>query len=241
MMNTGMLNPQNMMNAGGAYGAGKAGSAFDVMTFIRRPSVILRIVSILFAIIVFACISSEGYMTMENKEEKCIINESGACGWTVGIGVLGFLGAVALLVLEARFEQISSIKIRRRAVIAELGFTALWTFLWFITFCYLVDQWSKTESEEIPAGYGTTNAQAAAAFSFFSIFVWGALGYLSYLKYKQGAANAFAPSGFEGDMAGGMPRGGYSSYPGAPDDRYQEPPFSSPGQKDAHGFQSPAY
>lgn len=30
------------MDAGGAYGGGKAGGAFDAFTFIQRPQVILR-------------------------------------------------------------------------------------------------------------------------------------------------------------------------------------------------------
>lgn len=30
------------MNAGGAYGGGKAGGAFDLITFVQRPQVILR-------------------------------------------------------------------------------------------------------------------------------------------------------------------------------------------------------
>lgn len=30
------------MNAGGAYGGGKAGASFDVVTFVQRPQVILR-------------------------------------------------------------------------------------------------------------------------------------------------------------------------------------------------------
>ena len=145
---------------------------------------------------------------------------------------------MGLLALEARFEQISSVKIRRRAVLADLGFTAAWAFCWFIGFCYMANQWSKTEEDSTIAGYGETNAQAAVAFSFFSIPVWLALAYLSYLRYQQGVANAFNP-GFESDAAGGMPRGGYSSYPGAPDDHYQEAPFASPGQN--QGFQSPAY
>ena len=33
------------MEGGGAYGAGKAGGPFDPLTFIRKPSVILRAVS----------------------------------------------------------------------------------------------------------------------------------------------------------------------------------------------------
>lgn len=30
------------MNAGGAYGGGKAGVSFDLITFVQRPQVILR-------------------------------------------------------------------------------------------------------------------------------------------------------------------------------------------------------
>lgn len=30
------------MNVGGAYGGGKAGASFDLMTFVQRPQVILR-------------------------------------------------------------------------------------------------------------------------------------------------------------------------------------------------------
>lgn len=30
------------MNAGGAYGGGKAGASFDLVTFVQRPQVILR-------------------------------------------------------------------------------------------------------------------------------------------------------------------------------------------------------
>lgn len=30
------------MNPGGAYGGGKAGASFDIITFVQRPQVILR-------------------------------------------------------------------------------------------------------------------------------------------------------------------------------------------------------
>lgn len=30
------------MNVGGAYGGGKAGASFDLITFVQRPQVILR-------------------------------------------------------------------------------------------------------------------------------------------------------------------------------------------------------
>lgn len=32
------------MNVGGAYGGGKAGASFDIITFVQRPQVVLRAV-----------------------------------------------------------------------------------------------------------------------------------------------------------------------------------------------------
>ena len=137
--------------------------------------------------------TAEGYL-----EDKCIINESNACGFAVFVGVLAFLGGVGLLVLEAKFESISSIKIRRRAVIADLAFTGVWAAFWFVAFCYLVNQWSKTEEEELPAGYGVSNAKAAIAFSLFSVPVWGALAYFSYLALSAGRGQRLRPIGIRG-------------------------------------------
>lgn len=36
--------PKEKMDSSGAYGAGKAGGAFDPFTFVQRPQVILRAV-----------------------------------------------------------------------------------------------------------------------------------------------------------------------------------------------------
>lgn len=47
----------------------------------------------------------------------------------------------------------------------------LWSFLWFVGFCFLTNQWQRTAP-----GPGTKQAgdaaRAAIAFSFFSIFSW---------------------------------------------------------------------
>lgn len=47
----------------------------------------------------------------------------------------------------------------------------LWSFLWFVGFCFLTNQWQRTAP-----GPGTTQAgdaaRAAIAFSFFSILSW---------------------------------------------------------------------
>ena len=52
---------------------------------------------------------------------------------------------------------------------ADLGFSAFWTFLWFVGFCFLADQWRKSPMQTQNV---TNHARAAIAFSFFSIFTW---------------------------------------------------------------------
>lgn len=69
----------------------------------------------------------------------------------------------------------SSVKTRKHYVLADLGFSGFWAFLYFVGFCYLTNRWSNSETPE--GGYGVNNLQAAITFSFFSIFTW-VIGYL---------------------------------------------------------------
>lgn len=46
----------------------------------------------------------------------------------------------------------------------------LWTFLWFIGFCFLTNQWAWTQAKDVHVG--ADSARAAITFSFFSIFSW---------------------------------------------------------------------
>lgn len=52
--------------------------------------------------------------------------------------------------------------------------TALWTFLWFVCFCLLANQWAKTTDT---SGIPTDAAQAIIAFSFFSVAAWVSLSF----------------------------------------------------------------
>lgn len=73
----------------------------------------------LFAVVVFGCISSEGWL-----DDTCQFNkDSHACNMGVGVGVIAFLASIALLILEAMFDNLSSIKLRRRAVMADMAFS----------------------------------------------------------------------------------------------------------------------
>ncbi|GFS19646.1 synaptogyrin [Elysia marginata] len=220
-----------MATIGGAFGAGKAGGAFDPIEFIKRPQVILRCVSVIFAIVVFGCISSGGWYA-----KKCIMNDDdNACGYGTGIGVLAFLICLGFLVVDAFFENLSSVQHRKYAVLADLGISGLWTFLWFVGFCYLTDAWRRTDKGP-DQEHGRNNVQAAIAFSFFSIFTWAGLTFLAVRRYRMGAQEAFA-SGYDQDPNASSP---YSSFPGSETgDPYQQPPFSQ--QKETPDYQQPTY
>ncbi|XP_055519085.1 synaptogyrin-1-like isoform X2 [Leucoraja erinacea] len=159
-----------------AYGAGKAGGAFDPLTFIRQPQTIVRAVSWIFSIVVFGSIVNEGYVNRPNEiEEHCIFNRNAnACNYGITIGTLAFFGCLAFLTLDAYFPQISSVKDRKKAVLGDIGFSACWSFLWFVSFCFLTNQWQVTNlAEDNPLKEGADAARAAITFSFFSIFTWG--------------------------------------------------------------------
>nr|XP_045618079.1 synaptogyrin-like [Procambarus clarkii] len=153
----------------GVYGGGKAGAPFDPLTFLQRPQVILRAVTWLFSVVIFGCISSQGWIKDKTGTALCLYNDdSNACNYGVGISVIAFLASIGFIVGEYFFEQMSSVKTRKRYVMADMGFSALWSFLYFIGFCYLTNQWSNARTPL----YGVNNMQAAIAFSFFSIFPW---------------------------------------------------------------------
>jgi hypothetical protein len=78
----------------------------------------------LFAIIVFGCISSQGWRLDENGRDYCIMNgNSTACSFGTLLGVVAFLASMGFLVGEYFFEQMSSVKTRKHYVMGDLGFS----------------------------------------------------------------------------------------------------------------------
>lgn len=61
-------------------------------------------------------------------EEFCIFNRNqNACNYAVGMGTLAFLSCAAFLALDVYFPQISSVKDRKKAVLADIGVSGkLW-------------------------------------------------------------------------------------------------------------------
>ncbi|XP_076757691.1 synaptogyrin [Xylocopa sonorina] len=224
---------------GGAYGGGKAGAPFDPIAFVQRPQVTLRAACLIFAIVVFGCISSKGYVLKDGREQCLYNDDHNACNYGIGIGVIAFLASIGFLAGEYLFEQMSSVKTRKHFVLFDLGFSGIWAFLYFVGFCYLTNAWNRSETPE--NNYGVNNVQSAIAFSFFSMFTWAGCAWFAYERFKQGTDAAFAPS-YEADPVGGT---GYTSYPDATDTGYQEPPFGQQQQQQQQqrmpDFRAPAY
>ncbi|KAG9338886.1 hypothetical protein JZ751_025326, partial [Albula glossodonta] len=151
------------------------------------PSLCLPLLSLqLFSIVIFGCIANEGYVNRPSEvEEYCIFNRNqNACNYGVTMGSLAFLCCVAFLALDVYFPQISSVKDRKKAVLADIGVSAFWSFMWFVGFCFLANQWQVAKEEDNPLREGGDAARAAITFSFFSIFTWGALTLLSLERLK---------------------------------------------------------
>ncbi|AWP18977.1 putative synaptogyrin-2-like [Scophthalmus maximus] len=219
-----------------AYGASLAGGAFDLASFVRQPQTILRCLSWIFSIVVFATITAEGYINSASAQDvKCMFNgNDSACSYGVGIGVLAFLACVAFVVLDAYFPQISNAKERKYIVIGDLVFSVAWTLLWFICFCVLANQWSHTTDKSALPGDA---AQAVVAFSFFSVISWALLSYFAYARYRQGV-NDFDQDYRDpaSDHTTPYPPAPYASGPTG----YQQSPFAQ-NQEQPGDYQPPAY
>lgn len=244
------------MEGVGAYGAALAGSGFDLQKFVRQPQTIVRLLSWIFAIVVFGCITTEGYINpYYSSQVKCIFNQNdSACQYAVTIGVLGFLACIAFLLLDVYVPFMSNVQERRYAVIADLGFSGVWTFLWFVCFCLLANQWSYTQ--EI-TGIPQDAARATIAFSFFSIATWGILTYFALGRFRRGVNEVSIPTYTEPPSADQQPPypptytptsynpatytpTTYTAYPSDGPDVSQQPPYE-PTLQPQGDYQPPKY
>lgn len=120
----------------------------------------------------FGCISAHGY---DDDQGICLYNmKQGACHYGIGIGVIAFLGCIAFLAIEVQFDTIENPDTKKYITLADLAFSALWCFLWFVGFCYLADMWRRMNTSPLSTEQ-VNNCQAAIAFSFFSIITWVSL------------------------------------------------------------------
>ncbi|XP_074551927.1 synaptogyrin-1a isoform X1 [Halichoeres trimaculatus] len=172
-----------------AYGAGKAGGTFDPVTFFKQPQTVVRILCWLFSIVILGCVSNEGYVNRpEEVEEFCIFNRNqNVCNYAVAMGTLCFLCCSAFLALDVYFPQISGVKDRKKAVMADIGVSAIWSLVWFLGFCFLANQWQVSKVEDNPLNEGADAARASIVFAFFSVFSWAVQSLLAVHRFKLGA------------------------------------------------------
>jgi len=72
----------------------------------------------LFSIIVFACILSKGW-----HRDQCFGSDhvsTGVCGYGTAIGVIAFLLLLTFLALDALFDNVSNVQLRKYIVIADI-------------------------------------------------------------------------------------------------------------------------
>uniref|UniRef100_A0A1A8F1Y7 Synaptogyrin 3b n=1 Tax=Nothobranchius korthausae TaxID=1143690 RepID=A0A1A8F1Y7_9TELE len=162
------------MDAAGGYGTRKAaGVRFDPVAFFTHPRTILRLLSWVFSIVVFSCIVNEGYINIGSERLLCVFNNNAdACNYGITVGVACFLCSICFLIVDVYFPSMSNIRDRKRAVLLDLIFSGLASFLWFVGFCFLANQWQATSSDELPLAQGSDAARATITFSFFSILTW---------------------------------------------------------------------
>uniref|UniRef100_A0A8C6XKB3 Synaptogyrin n=1 Tax=Naja naja TaxID=35670 RepID=A0A8C6XKB3_NAJNA len=197
--------------------------------------------NLVFSIVVFGSIINEGYVNTDKSPVlHCIFNSNeGACNYGIAIGLLAFLACTFFLVMDLYFQQISSVKDRKRLVLVDLGFSGFWSFLWFVAFCFLANQWQRTPDSK-GASQGGDAARAAIAFSFFSIISWVALTIKALQRYRMGTdMSLFTTDQFDPDPMAGYPghpptSGGIEST-----ETYQSPPFSETLNTSPKGYQVP--
>ncbi|XP_028905275.1 synaptogyrin-3 [Ornithorhynchus anatinus] len=224
---------------GTSFGAGRAGAGVDPLHFLQEPRTILRIAAWVFSIVVFGAVVNEGYVNRDSGPDlHCVFNENeAACNYAIAIGLLAFFACIFFLVLDLNFQHISSVKDRKRAVLLDLAFSGLWSFLWFVGFCFLANQWQRTQGSKGVSQAGE-HARAAVTFSFFSILA--ALTVKAVQRYRLGTdMTLFATDQFPAAPSGAGYPGAASGLDGT--DTYPEPPFAETLDPSPKGYQVPAY
>ncbi|VDN05873.1 unnamed protein product [Thelazia callipaeda] len=217
-----------------AYGAGMAGGRFQFGVFLRKPTVIFRIIAIVFGLAQWIAVSGGGWYVPKNGSgEICLYGKSSStCSFGSAMGFFAILGALGLLFLDAKFEKISSVPSRKRAVVTDLTISASFASLFLITFFTL---WSKYGELDISEPYDGGTAKSAIFFALFSFIAWIGAAFFVWRRYEEGVITNFVPS-YEQDFTNEVQIGPDYSYGGDSDigaighgdnNAYQNAPFTA--------------
>ncbi|VDK55379.1 unnamed protein product [Gongylonema pulchrum] len=110
------------------------------------------------------------YKPKDGDKEICIYaNSSTTCSFASAMGFFAILSAVGLLFLDAKFEKISSVPTRKRAVTADMILSAVLAFLFLITFFSL---WLKYGDVQLEQPFEGGTAKSAIIFALLSTVAW---------------------------------------------------------------------
>ncbi|CAI8020783.1 Synaptogyrin-1 [Geodia barretti] len=134
---------------------------------VLSPLIYIRFLGLLCSIVVFGCISDKvelnGY---------CRYNNSNACSFGVAVGVIAFLLCLVFLVRDVVYVVIdfrNNVMVKKVILVVDAVANGLWTFMWFVAFVYLTDQWRKTSVKDASS---RNCGNSGVAFSFFCMFIW---------------------------------------------------------------------
>lgn len=121
----------------------------------------------------FGCIADKGKISISGNDDYCVYDgDDGACNYGVAIGVIAFIACIIFLALDFALDSIQNVEAKKYIFLADLLFSGIWTFLWFVGFCYLCDKWRKQDDKSDFSSHEKSNAEGAIAFIFFSILSW---------------------------------------------------------------------
>ncbi|XP_007956299.1 synaptogyrin-4 [Orycteropus afer afer] len=170
----------------------------EVVQFLKRPKIMGRILAGVFSLVVFSSLLTDGYQNKTDSPQlHCVLNGNAvACSFAVGAGLLTFLSCLGFLVLDAHEGRLASSRFRTAIQLLDFILAVIWACVWFLGFCFLANQWQRSQPREFLLGSGS--AKAAIAFSFFSVLVWVFQAYLAFQDLHQDASVPYKRSLDEG-------------------------------------------
>ena len=75
------------------------------------------------------------------------------------------------------------LQIKKVVIIVDAAANAMWTFMWFVAFVYLANEWRKQGGKSSFPTSVRNCANSGVAFSFFNIFIWVRTTYNVHCMY----------------------------------------------------------
>ncbi|CAJ0583092.1 unnamed protein product, partial [Mesorhabditis spiculigera] len=186
-----------------AYGAGLAVQGFDANTFFKKPAVLLKCAALVLGAGLWYCVSKGGWHKSVAIHPICLYNSSApTCSFGSAFGFFAMAAALALLILDAKFDQITSIPSRKRAVSIDLAISATFAAIFVIAFFTF---WSKYSAFDLKEDYSGRLAKMAILVCLLSAAAWAGVALFAFRKHQEGATTGLMEQEGFGDQYSQMP------------------------------------